>query len=85
MLQLPSTWSHYSIIRQRTNTPAMLRTPSHQDCDQNEPCCANCNEKHSTAYKSCQNAKQQARAVSYSEALKNKSENNDKESSKVCK
>ena len=53
-----------------------------KDCNQNEPCCANCNEKHSAAYKGCQKykeAKQKARAASYAEALKNKPENKDKE------
>ena len=53
-----------------------------KDCNQNEPCCAKCNEKHSAAYKGCQKykeAKQKAPAVSYAEALKNKPEYKDKE------
>ena len=53
-----------------------------KDCNQNEPCCANCNEKQSAAYKGCQKykeAKLTARAASYAEALKSKPENKDKE------
>ena len=53
-----------------------------KDCNQNEPCCANCREKHSAVHKGCQKykgAKLKARAASYAEALKNKPENKDKE------
>ena len=53
-----------------------------KDCNQNEPCCTNCNEKHSAAYKGCQKykeAKLKARAASYAEALKNKPEKKDRE------
>ena len=53
-----------------------------KDCNQNEPCSANCNEKHSAAYEGCQKYKEaeiKARAASYAEALKNKPENKDKE------
>ena len=53
-----------------------------KDCNQNEPCCANCNGEHSAAYKGCQKykeAKLKARAASYAEALKYKPENKDKE------
>ena len=47
-----------------------------KDCNQNEICSANCNEKHSAAYKSCpkyKEVKQPARAASYAEALEIKS------------
>ena len=53
-----------------------------KDCNKIGPHIANCNEKHSAAYKGCpkyKEAKQQARAASYAEALKNKPENKDKE------
>ena len=53
-----------------------------KDCNQNEPCCENCNEKHSAAYRVCQKykeAKLKARAASNAEALKNKPESKDKE------
>ena len=53
-----------------------------KDCNQYESCCANCNERHSVAYKGCQKykeAKLKARAASYAEALKNKPENKNKE------
>ena len=57
--------------------------PHHvKDCNQNDPCCANCIEKHSAAYKGCQKykeAKLKAHAASYAEALKNKPENKGKE------
>ena len=52
-----------------------------KDCNQNGPCGANCNEKHNAAYKCChkyKEAKQQARAASYAEALKNKSVNKER-------
>ena len=56
-----------------------------KDCNQNETCCANFNERHIAAYKGCQKykeAKLKARAASYAEALKNKTENKDKEIAK---
>ena len=56
-----------------------------KDCNQNETCCANFNERHIAAYKGCQKykeAKLKARAASYAEALKNKTENKDREIAK---
>ena len=53
-----------------------------KDCNQYGSCCANCNGRHSVAYKGCQKykeAKLKARAESYAEALKHKPEYKNKE------
>ena len=58
-----------------------------KDCNQNESCCANCNEKHSAAYKGCQKykeAKLKARAASYAEALKKNQRTGKKRAQKIA-
>ena len=60
--------------------PKCMNITTSKNCNQNEPCCANSNERHSAAYKGCQmykEAKLKALAVSYAEALINKQESKD--------
>ena len=77
--------AHGHIAANCNNMQRCRKCGGHQhvkDCNQNEPGCANCNEKHSAAYKGCQKykeAKLKARSASYAETLKNKPENKDKE------
>ena len=77
--------AHGHIATNRGNGKRCPRCGGHhhiKDRNQNEPCFAKCNEKNGAAYKGCpkyKESKQQTRAASYAEALKTKTENQDKE------